>query len=87
MTSSPTPALLAGIDFSCNPNQRKPVTLALGHLGGLVLKLQRLENFSTLDAFSAWLATSGPWLAAFDFRSVCHVPSSKRTGSVKRAKN
>ncbi len=67
MTSSPTPALLAGIDFSCNPNQRKPVTLALGHLGGLVLKLQRLENFSTLDAFSAWLATSGPWLAAFDF--------------------
>ena len=69
MTASvPTPPLLlAGIDFSCNPSQRKPVTVALGHLGGPVLKLQRLENFSTLDAFSSWLATPGPWLGAFDF--------------------
>ncbi len=67
MTSSATPTLLAGIDFSCNPSKRKPVTVALGHLGESVLKLQRLENFSTLDAFSNWLATPGPWLAAFDF--------------------
>ncbi|MDP3669126.1 MAG: DUF429 domain-containing protein [Telluria sp.] len=62
-----TPLLLAGIDFSCNPSKRKPVTVALGHLLGSVLKLQRLENFSTLDAFSTWLATPGPWLGAFDF--------------------
>ncbi len=62
-----TPLLLAGIDFSCNPSKRKPVTVALGHLLGPVLKLQRLENFSTLDAFSTWLATPGPWLGAFDF--------------------
>ena len=62
-----TPLLLAGIDFSCNPSQRKPVTVALGDLSGPVLKLQRLENFSTLDAFSTWLATPGRWLAAFDF--------------------
>lgn len=61
------PPLLAGIDFSCNPSQRKPVTVALGHLGGVVLKLQRLDNFSTLDALSTWLATPGPWLGAFDF--------------------
>ena len=61
------PPLLAGIDFSCNPSQRKPVTVALGHLGGAVLKLERLENFSTLDALSTWLATPGPWFAAFDF--------------------
>ncbi len=67
MTSSTTPTLLAGIDFSCNPSKRKPVTVALGHLGGPVLKLQRLENFSTLDAFSNWLAEPGPWLGAFDF--------------------
>jgi hypothetical protein len=67
--TSPTapPLLLAGIDFSSNPSKKKPVTVALGHLSGPVLKLQRLENFSTLDAFAAWLATPSPWLGAFDF--------------------
>lgn len=67
MTPPIASQLLAGIDFSCNPSQRKPVTVALGHLGGPVLKLQRLEAFATLDAYSAWLATPGPWLGAFDF--------------------
>ena len=67
MSSSLTLPLLAGIDFSCNPSRRKPVTLALGHLHDAVLKLERLDNFDTLDAFSAWLATPGPWLGAFDF--------------------
>ena len=61
------PPLLAGVDFSCNPSRRKPVTVALGHLSGSVLKLARLEAHATLDAFSAWLATPGPWLGAFDF--------------------
>ena len=61
------PPLLAGVDFSCNPSSRKPVTVALGHLSGSVLKLARLEAHATLDAFSAWLATPGPWLGAFDF--------------------
>ena len=67
MTSTLTSPLLAGIDFSCNPSKRKPVTVALGHLGGPVLKLERLEAFATLAALSAWLATPGPWLGAFDF--------------------
>lgn len=61
------PPLLAGVDFSCNPSPRKPVTVALGHLSGSVLKLARLEAHATLDAFSAWLVTPGPWLGAFDF--------------------
>ena len=67
--TSPTalPLLLAGIDFSSNPSKKKPITVALGHLFGPVLKLQCLENFSTLDAFSTLLATPGPWLGAFDF--------------------
>ncbi|MDE2628118.1 MAG: DUF429 domain-containing protein [Burkholderiales bacterium] len=59
--------LLAGVDFSCNPSRRKPVTVALGHLSGSVLKLAALDAHATLDAFSAWLATPGPWLGAFDF--------------------
>jgi hypothetical protein len=69
MTSSVStpPLLLAGIDFSCNPSKRKPVTAALGHLGGSVVKLARLEAFATLDAYAGWLASPGPWLGAFDF--------------------
>ena len=59
--------LLAGIDFSCNPSRRKPVTVALGHLHGSVLTVSGLEAHTTLDALSAWLATPGPWLGAFDF--------------------
>jgi hypothetical protein len=69
MTSSvPTSSLLlAGVDFSSHPGKKKPITVALGHLGGPVLKLARLEAFATLDAYAAWLATPGPWLGAFDF--------------------
>ena len=61
------PLLLAGIDFSSNPSKGKPVTVALGHLFGPVLKLARLEAFATLDAYAAWLAAPGSWLGAFDF--------------------
>ncbi len=64
--TSPT-TLLAGVDFSSNPSKKKPITVALGHLAGAVLKLARLEAFTTLDAYAAWLATPGPWLGAFDF--------------------
>jgi Protein of unknown function (DUF429) len=69
MTSSvsTTSLLLAGVDFSSNPSKKKPITVALGHLGGPVLKLARLEAFATLDAYAAWLAAPGPWLGAFDF--------------------
>jgi Protein of unknown function (DUF429) len=59
--------LLAGIDFSCNPSRRKPVTVALGHLDASVLTLDALEAHPTLSGLSAWLATPGPWLGAFDF--------------------
>jgi Protein of unknown function (DUF429) len=58
---------LAGIDFSCNPSKRKPVTVALGHMDRSVLTLGALEAHATLSGFAAWLATPGPWLGAFDF--------------------
>ena len=58
---------LAGIDFSCNPGKRKPITVALGHVDRSVIKLGALEEHATLAAFAAWLATPGPWLGAFDF--------------------
>ncbi len=58
---------LAGIDFSCNPSTRKPVTVALGQMDRSVLTLGAIEAHATLTGFAAWLATPGPWLGAFDF--------------------
>jgi len=60
---------LAGIDFTCNPSRRKPVTVATGRLAGGVLRLDAVSALPTLAGFEAWLATLGlgPWLAAFDF--------------------
>ncbi len=60
---------LAGIDFSCSPSRRKPITVATGRLvdGGAVLRVDDLVELFTLEAFAAWLRTPGPWLGAFDF--------------------
>ena len=59
--------LLAGIDFSCNPSRRKPVTIATGRLDGKTLRLDGVAELPTLAGFAAWLQTAGPWLGAFDF--------------------
>lgn len=57
---------LVGVDFTCAPSRRKPITLASGRRVGSVLCLDRLDELLTLDAFDAWLRTPGPWLGAFD---------------------
>jgi hypothetical protein len=61
--------LLAGIDFSCSPSRRKPITVATGRFidGGAAIRLEGIAELHTLDAFAAWLQTPGPWLGAFDF--------------------
>ena len=58
---------LLGVDFTCAPTRRKPITVARGQLVGTVLRLQRLDALLTLAAFEALLATPGPWLGGFDF--------------------
>ncbi|MEO8081931.1 MAG: DUF429 domain-containing protein [Caldimonas sp.] len=58
---------LAGIDFTCAPSRRKPVTVAEGRLAGDTLRLDDLRALTTLADFDRWLATPGAWLAAFDF--------------------
>lgn len=58
---------LFGVDFSCAPNRRKPITVAHGRCDGAVLRLDRLDALPTLAAFEALLAAPGPWLGAFDF--------------------
>jgi len=59
--------LLAGIDFSCNPSRRKPITVATGRLAAARLALDDLVELTTLAAFESWLRTPGPWLGGFDF--------------------
>jgi hypothetical protein len=59
--------LLAGIDFSCNPSRRKPITIATGHLVGDRLAVDAVAEVATLAAFADWLRTPGPWLGGFDF--------------------
>jgi hypothetical protein len=46
------PATLMGLDFSCAPSKRKPLTLAVGRRAGPVLRLDRLDTFQTLDAWA-----------------------------------
>ncbi len=58
---------LAGIDFSCNPSRKKPITVALGRVEGVSLRVAAIEEMTTLAAFDAWLAAPGTWLGAFDF--------------------
>lgn len=58
---------LFGIDFTCAPSRRKPITAARGHLNGAVLRLDGLAALPTLAEFETRLAASGPWFGAFDF--------------------
>jgi len=59
--------LLAGIDFSCNPSRKKPVTLATGRLLDAALHLEDLVAMPRLTQLEDWLRAPGPWLGAFDF--------------------
>jgi len=65
--SIPTSPTLWGIDFSCAPSRKKPVTVARGTLSAAVLRLHSVDALPTLADFEALLTTPGPWLAACDF--------------------
>ncbi len=56
-----------GVDFSCAPTKRKPITVARGRLAGSVMRLERVDALPTLAEFEALLAEPGPWFGAFDF--------------------
>jgi len=56
-----------GVDFTCAPTRKKPITVAHGRLTGAVLRLDRVDALPTMAAFEVLLQEPGPWLAAFDF--------------------
>lgn len=58
-----SPNTLLGLDFSCAPSKRKPLTLAWGRRAGHVVKLDRVDAFPTLTELEALLAPGSPELA------------------------
>lgn len=69
---STAPEWLLGLDFTCAPTARKPITLAWGRRHGTVLKLERVEALTSLAAFEALVRGEHPgapahWLGGFDF--------------------
>lgn len=58
---------LIGVDFTCAPSRRKPVTVARGRRAGAVLRLEAVAELPTLADFETVLARPGPWFGAFDF--------------------
>lgn len=59
--------LLLGVDFSCAPTKKKPITVARGRLLGPVLRLEGGDDLYSLAAFETLLAAPGPWHGVFDF--------------------
>lgn len=59
-------AAVFGIDFTSAPSARKPIRVAVGRRHGAVVRLGALTALDNLNAFSAWLARPGPWLAGLD---------------------
>lgn len=57
---------LWGVDFSCAPSRRKPITVAKGRLDGEVLRVTGTEALHTLSDFEALLQRPMAWYAAFD---------------------
>ena len=57
---------IAGIDFTSRPTRVKPITVALGSCENGVVRLERIEGYTSFDGFAAWLQTAGPWLGVFD---------------------
>lgn len=55
-----------GVDFTSAPRAAKPIRIAEGHRHGGVVRLVGVTALGSLDAFSAWLATPGPWVAGLD---------------------
>lgn len=61
------PSTLLGLDFSCAPSRRKPLTLAWGRRAGDVVRLDRLDEIATLAGLEQVLHGTPDVLAACDF--------------------
>lgn len=72
---SALPSTLLGLDFSCAPSPRKPLTLAWGRRVGPVVKLDRVDALPTLAQLEALLAPhEGHSALAQGFVMACDFP-------------
>lgn len=61
--------LVLGIDFTSAPSPRKPITVAVGRVGGGsngVYRLETIRELTSLEAFDDFLREDGPWVGGFD---------------------
>ena len=56
-----------GVDFTSRPRARKPITIAIGHLGARNFALEGIEEHCAWESYETWLLRPGPWVAGFDF--------------------
>jgi len=59
-------AALLGVDFTCSPSRRKPITVARGRVEGDRVVVDAVDALPTLAAFEQMLRAPGPWLGGFD---------------------
>jgi hypothetical protein len=57
---------LIGCDFSSSPSRRKSIAIASGRLLNGRVQLSKIEQITTLDAFSSWLQVPRTWVGGFD---------------------
>lgn len=69
-----------GIDFTCSPSRRKPLTCAVCDLDGDVLFVRRILSGPTLEHFAHWLDSPGPWVAGCDFPFGLPAPVTRQLG-------
>ncbi|TAK93972.1 MAG: DUF429 domain-containing protein [Aquabacterium sp.] len=67
------PTTLLGLDFSCAPSKRKPLTLAWGRRAGQVIRLDRVDELTTLAALETLIAPAATELAD-GFVMGCDLP-------------
>lgn len=56
------PEALLGLDFSCAPSARKPLTLAWGRRAGAMVRLDRVDELPSHDALSELIRAGSPAL-------------------------
>lgn len=56
-----------GIDFTSAPSEAKPITCAVCQFAEETLELDFLVEIQSLEVFSNFLASEGPWIAGVDF--------------------
>lgn len=60
------PQMLLGCDFSSSPSRAKPIVFALGTSKNGRVQLSKLDQATSLDAFSGYLTQLEGWLGVFD---------------------